>query len=185
MQILRIRDRAAGLSISYLHEEDRINHTSGRIPSASFVQALDGLKPAEFEHYGAASRTLRNFVKAYHDLQGVIRDLVLPERLRGEEEECPGSGILGKRLEDRVWDNGQACLEVNPILDWTEMDVWSHIAEAGLPYCSLYGQGYRSLGCMPCTVLPTGGTGAGEDERAGRDPDKEAQLGLLRDLGYF
>ena len=45
MQILRIRDRAAGLSISYLHEEDRINHTSGRIPSASFVQALDGLKP--------------------------------------------------------------------------------------------------------------------------------------------
>ena len=90
-----------------------------------------------------------------------------------------------KRLEDRVWDNGQACLEVNPILDWTEMDVWSHIAEAGLPYCSLYGQGYRSLGCMPCTVLPTGGTGAGEDERAGRDPDKEAQLGLLRDLGYF
>ena len=67
------------------------------------------------------------------------------------------------------------------------MDVWSRTAEAGLPYCPLYGQGYRSLGCMPCTRLPGEGTGAGDGqgERAGRDPDKEAQMGLLRDLGYF
>lgn len=73
------------------------------------------------------------------------------------------------------------CLEVNPLLDWTEMDVWAHTAEAGLPFCELYGQGYRSLGCMPCTVPPASEGG----ERDGRDPDKEAHLGVLRDLGYF
>jgi transaldolase len=50
-----------------------------RIPDFRRAYEPDGLKPAEFEHYGAASRTLRNFIKAYHDLQGVIRDLVLPD----------------------------------------------------------------------------------------------------------
>jgi transaldolase len=39
----------------------------------------DGMTPAEFESYGAAARTLRAFVKSYHDLQAAIRDLVLPD----------------------------------------------------------------------------------------------------------
>jgi transaldolase len=50
-----------------------------RIPDFRRAYEPDGLKPSEFEHYGAASRTLRSFIKAYHDLQGSIRDLVLPD----------------------------------------------------------------------------------------------------------
>jgi transaldolase len=38
----------------------------------------DGLTPAEFDTYGATVRTLRSFIKAYHDLQAAIRDIVLP-----------------------------------------------------------------------------------------------------------
>jgi len=38
----------------------------------------DGLTPAEFDTYGATVRTLRGFIKAYHDLQSAIRDIVLP-----------------------------------------------------------------------------------------------------------
>lgn len=72
-------------------------------------------------------------------------------------------------------------IQANPILDWSEMDVWACIAEQGLPYCSLYGQGYRSLGCRPCTARQ-GVPGA---ERAGRDLDKERNLALLHSLGYF
>jgi transaldolase len=37
------------------------------------------MTPAEFEGYGASARTLRTFVKSYHDLQGAIRDLLLPD----------------------------------------------------------------------------------------------------------
>lgn len=71
--------------------------------------------------------------------------------------------------------------QVNPILDWTEMDVWAFLTGEALPYCELYHEGYRSLGCMPCTRP----AGADADERAGRDQEKERQLDVLKGLGYF
>jgi len=73
---------------------------------------------------------------------------------------------------------------VNPILDWTEMDIWAFITGEGLPFCELYHEGFRSLGCVPCTK-PAGPAESGADERAGRDPDKERQLEILKGLGYF
>ena len=57
---------------------DMVDDMLMRIPDFRRAYEPDGLAPAEFEHYGAASRTLRNFIQAYHDLQGQIRDLVLP-----------------------------------------------------------------------------------------------------------
>lgn len=45
-----------------------------------FRKAYDpkGLKPSEFDAYGATSRTLRGFLSSYYDLIGFIRDLRLP-----------------------------------------------------------------------------------------------------------
>ncbi|RQD76688.1 phosphoadenosine phosphosulfate reductase family protein [Desulfonatronospira sp. MSAO_Bac3] len=70
--------------------------------------------------------------------------------------------------------------QVNPIAHWTEMDIWSYIMLKGLPYCSLYDVGYRSLGCKPCTVK-----GTHMNERSGRDREKEENLDMLRSMGYF
>ena len=75
--------------------------------------------------------------------------------------------------------------QVNPILDWTEIDIWAFITGRGLPYCELYHEGYRSLGCMPCTTPCEGCVLGDEGERAGRDQDKERQLDALKSLGYF
>ncbi len=50
-----------------------------RIPDFRRAYEPDGMTPDEFEGYGASARTLRAFVKSYHDLQGAIRDLVLPD----------------------------------------------------------------------------------------------------------
>ena len=50
-----------------------------RIPDFARAYEPDGLSPAEFDGYGATVRTLRGFVKSYHDLQGAIRDIVLPD----------------------------------------------------------------------------------------------------------
>jgi transaldolase len=38
-----------------------------------------GLEPAEFDTYGATVRTLRQFITAYHDLIGTVRDFILPD----------------------------------------------------------------------------------------------------------
>ncbi|GAB7023100.1 phosphoadenosine phosphosulfate reductase family protein [Salidesulfovibrio brasiliensis] len=69
---------------------------------------------------------------------------------------------------------------VNPLLDWTETDVWASHDLLGIPYCSLYAMGYRSLGCMPCTAFSSVGP-----ERAGRASAKEQVLRDLTALGYF
>jgi transaldolase len=50
-----------------------------RIPDFRRAYDPDGMTPDEFEAFGASARTLRTFVKSYHDLQAAIRDLVLPD----------------------------------------------------------------------------------------------------------
>ncbi len=54
-------------------------------------------------------------------------------------------------------------IKLNPILIWHEREVWQYLALHQLPINPLYAQGYRSLGCEPCTRIANG-----PDERAGR-----------------
>ena len=42
---------------------------------------------------------------------------------------------------------------VNPIVDWLDEDVWEFIHERSIPYCSLYDEGYKRLGCVGCPML--------------------------------
>ena len=64
-----------------------------------------------------------------------------------------------KEIEER--DRG--LIKLNPVLTWHEREVWQYLALYRVPVNPLYGQGYRSLGCEPCTKITTG-----DDERAGR-----------------
>lgn len=56
-------------------------------------------------------------------------------------------------------------VKVNPILDFTEKDIWRYIAVHGLPVNPLYGMGYRSLSCRLCSAQEND---ENESERAGR-----------------
>jgi len=64
-----------------------------------------------------------------------------------------------KEIEKR--DKG--LLKLNPILIWKEREVWQYLALYGVKVNPLYGEGYRSLGCAPCTKITTD-----DNERAGR-----------------
>lgn len=41
---------------------------------------------------------------------------------------------------------------INPIIDWEDRDVWSFIMGNKIPYCELYDQGYKRLGCIGCPM---------------------------------
>jgi transaldolase len=50
-----------------------------KIPDFRRAYEPDGMTPDEFEAFGPSARTLRAFIKSYHDLQGAIRDVYLPD----------------------------------------------------------------------------------------------------------
>jgi phosphoadenosine phosphosulfate reductase len=80
---------------------------------------------------------------------------------------------------------------IKPILHFCEKDLWDTYAAFGLPYCSLYEKGYRSLGAKTTSLISVEGVPAWEqdlentEERSGRRQDKEKAMDRLRKLGYM
>ncbi|MBN2485218.1 MAG: phosphoadenylyl-sulfate reductase [Bacteroidales bacterium] len=62
------------------------------------------------------------------------------------------------------WDEGNQVIKVNPLLKWTEKEVWQYIRNNNVPYNVLHDKGFPSIGCQPCTRAIE----KGEDIRAGR-----------------
>ncbi len=62
------------------------------------------------------------------------------------------------------WDEGNGLAKVNPLVDWSNEQVWEYIRTNNVTYNRLHDQGFPSIGCAPCTraIEP------GEDIRAGR-----------------
>lgn len=41
---------------------------------------------------------------------------------------------------------------VNPIVEWTDSDVWEFIKSEKIPYCELYDEDWKRLGCIGCPM---------------------------------
>ncbi len=61
-------------------------------------------------------------------------------------------------------DANHNMIKINPLINWSEEDVWNYIKENNIPYNKLHDQGFLSIGCAPCTRAVK----EGEDVRAGR-----------------
>lgn len=55
-------------------------------------------------------------------------------------------------------------VKINPLAGWTLERLAAHFAARDLPRHPLLAEGYRSIGCLPCTAP----VGEGEDARSGR-----------------
>jgi phosphoadenosine phosphosulfate reductase len=62
------------------------------------------------------------------------------------------------------WDAKRQMVKVNPIVDWTQQQVDSYIADNGVLVNPLVYDGYPSIGCRTCTLRVE----AGADPRSGR-----------------
>lgn len=81
------------------------------------------------------------------------------------------------------WDPQFGIYKINPLVEWSEQQVWDYIRERNVPYNVLHDHGFRSIGCAPCTraVQP------GEDIRAGRwwwESPEHKECGLHRSPLY-
>ena len=64
-----------------------------------------------------------------------------------------GVVLTNDNVPDREWL--EWCYQrnktvINPIIDWTDDEVWEFIKEFNVPYCKLYDQGHKRLGCIAC-----------------------------------
>ena len=132
---------------------------------------------------------------ARHDLVGMRYQVGFADGLRQcIEEHGSQAFVLGTREDDPNAKGQQdfcpssdwmpPFMRVNPILTWTYGEVWAFLRTYSLPYCSLYDDGYTSLGKTtntarnPALLRPDGTYGAaweladGSLERAGRTASK-------------
>jgi len=122
---------------------------------------------------------LLDFIKEYHKntiwhrpkytmYQLIVRKKMLPSRiirycceaLKHYWNEVGEYVVTGIRKEEskkrqerlKVEKFGKAIM-INPILDWTEKDVWEYIDENKIPYCILYDEGFQRIGCVGCPLV--------------------------------
>jgi phosphoadenosine phosphosulfate reductase len=49
-----------------------------------------------------------------------------------------------------TWCARQSKHLISPLFSWTEQQAWDFLVERGKPHCSLYDEGRKRLGCVPC-----------------------------------
>lgn len=87
------------------------------------------------------------------------------------------TNVPHEQIDSAFSTNDHQILKFNPLAMWQSEDVWSYIHSHDVPYNPLHDQGYKSIGCAPCT-RPIEDH---EPERAGRwwwenEEDKECGL---------
>jgi phosphoadenosine phosphosulfate reductase len=77
-------------------------------------------------------------------------------------------------VDDFKLPTGKVIRKVSPLTEWSAKDVWTYAAENAIPLLELYERGYTSIGCEPCTGLPTDPN----DPRSGRWGGQKQECGI-------
>lgn len=72
--------------------------------------------------------------------------------------------ITGVRWAESIRRKGRRLVEqcnrvarkmyLHPIIEWSDDEVWEYIRSRQLPYCSLYDEGLKRIGCVGCPMSP-------------------------------
>jgi len=128
-------------------------------PEASRVEEMVGEKGINLFYESIENRKLCFHIRKIEPLKRAFKGLDV--------------WICGLRRDQSVtrhdmklveWDEANGLIKLNPLIEWTEKDVWDYINENKIPYNPLHDKGYPSIGCQPCTRAIM----EGEDVRAGR-----------------
>jgi phosphoadenosine phosphosulfate reductase len=79
-----------------------------------------------------------------------------------------------KTLDRFPLPSGKRLLKASPLSNWSDKDVWTFAREQDIPLLPLYDAGYTSIGCQPCTALPTDTA----NPRSGRWTGRKLECGI-------
>lgn len=129
-------------------------------PDAQKVEKMVSEKGINLFYESVANRKLCCQIRKIEPLRRALNGMEI--WITGLRREQSQNRTTMKLVE--VDDANQGILKLNPLIDWTEAEVWNFIREQHVPYNKLHDQGFPSIGCQPCTraIEP------GEDFRAGR-----------------
>ncbi len=82
----------------------------------------------EFDKYGSQSKKAKKYREIFLNTDN--------DEKRQLIENCT---IKGKHI-------------LNPIIDWTDEDIWNFIKKNNVPYCKLYDEGFKRIGCIGCPL---------------------------------
>ena len=57
-----------------------------------------------------------------------------------------------RRMLESCQKKGENKMILNPIVDWTNAEVWEYIKINKVPYSELYDEGFKRLGCIMCPM---------------------------------
>lgn len=155
---------------------------TGRLPKETYECAQETMKKYGFRYqvYNPDAATVKKMVEEkgkdlfYESVENrklccqVRKVEPLKRALKGLKAWICGlrrkQSVTRADLDVIEWDETNGLYKINPLIDWTEKQVWDYLRANKVPYNKLHDQKYRSIGCEPCSraVKP------GEDIRAGR-----------------
>ena len=94
--------------------------------------------------------------------------------LTGLRREQARSRTALEEVANFALPGGVVVRKLSPFADWTTRDVWALCERFAIPLLPLYAQGYSSIGCEPCTSIPTDPN----DPRSGRWAGKKVECGI-------
>jgi len=135
-------------------------------PDARAVERMVNKKGINLFYDSIDNRKLCCHIRKIEPLKRALKDMdIWITGLRRDQSVTRGDSLMVE------WDDGLQVIKVNPLIEWSNSQVWDFIRGNKIPYNTLHDRGFPSIGCLPCTraVLP------GENIRAGRwwweDPD--------------
>lgn len=187
------------IPLEVCRNEDVLKAANYTLNAPVKVNALNERNRAEIERIGFDGEEFPFEAESYvgnHLMKTVVFNQFLERRhikavfqaLRWDEHPA--------RFNDEYFEHMEAAhlvpehTRIRPILHFTEKDLWDTYAAFNIPYCTLYEQGYRSLGAKTTTVKASDIPAWNQDlenteERGGRRQDKEKAMERMRKLGYM
>ena len=129
------------------------------VPKMSFWQLAENIRMLPNRHMRyccsilkeqtSAGRVTLTGVRREESIKRAKRQILDINKKPRQFDEFERNGIT----DVQCFGNGKEKITVNPILDWTETDVWEYLnSVVSVPHCELYDLGRHRVGCLFCPM---------------------------------